>query len=269
MPTPIKEHHKFTDERDQLKTGVRSVLGNIRDTMRNKYSLSYEGLVRMIWTEEQFNLVNEMRGYLGAAAFNAAPVTVTSVVTLEHPALPPRPVDLKPIFRIDSPVSAIPRPFPKEWTQGDNWTLPADGELGETFRSIAYEAMDYHCIKATLYTLARVCETYEQALYLFPHFRMAMKRGGLYSQSQIEVRKAPQRLPRIDERMRRMIKHAHTLMAMHVLLNTFDETTYQNPPRDGDGCVVTLCGNTRFDIDTGTGLNWEYRLNNDDDPEDL
>lgn len=262
MPTPIKPYNhqtKVESQRDTMRSGIREILRSIRSTLRNKHAASYTGLVSLTWGEDELGRVDAMREFLGPQAINATPAVIVADVTLDHPILP-QSVERTFEFKIDNPKSRISRPFPKEWFRNAGYRLP-HGVMGETFAAVVHEALDYVCIRDTLRVLSETCETYEQLLYLFPHFRTVLKKSALpMKYENIEVNRSPAKLPRLTERTRRMMKHAHTLMAMHTLLDTFNNPQLTSVPGDGETCVVTLAGNTEIEIDNGAGVMWVYDI---------
>lgn len=262
MPTPIKPYNhqtKVESQRDTMRSSIREILRSIRSTLRNKHAASYTGLVSLTWGEDELGRVDAMREFLGPQAINATPAVIVADVTLDHPILP-QSVERAFEFRVDNPKSRIARPFPKEWFYSDGYRLP-HGVMGETFTAVINEALDYICIRDTLRTLTETCETYEQLLYLFPHFRTVLKKSALpVKYENIEVNRSPAKLPRLTERTRRMMKHAHTLMAMHTLLDTFNNPQLTSVPGDGETCVVTLAGNTEVQVDNGAGVMWGYDI---------
>lgn len=258
MPTPIKVNTK-TDQKQELREGVKRVLRLVK--LQHEWQfVSYADLVRTVWSQEELDHVEALRVKLGSVAFRNNSVECIGRVLLDHPALPyPATVDLS--YKINHSRAEAAKPWPREWlsADGDVHIETAQQILGDTYQKLAYQAMDYYCIRQTLSHLTGCCDTYEQALYMFPHYRTVLKKSAIpASLRDIEVTRAPGKLPTTSERTRRMMKHAHTLMAMHTLMGTFDDGRAQTFIAT-DSCIVTLAGNTEFGLEVA-GNHWLYEI---------
>lgn len=258
MPTPIKYNPKDTDDKDKLFSAIRNICGQIAASMNYKYKGDYDQLVKLAWTEDDIDRANGIRAWLGASQIKANYVFVPVDMVIDHPVLP-KPTHAVINIRIDGPQATPPKLWPEEWLRGN--PIPGLEELAQpVLHDLIKDEMDLFCIRSTLRFLVENCGTFEQALYLFPHFRAAIRESTLPAKYEdIEVRRAPSTLPYVNEQRRRMLKHAHSLMAMHVLLGTFD-TTGPGGNRDKYNCSFTLLEQQRFEVKTEAGLVWDYEI---------
>jgi len=256
MPTPILEDYKdeYRNERRRLGSAIQGMLREVRQPFR--FKVDYNTLVSTEWSGEQRALVDELVKLIGGEQLvSGGRHNATAVIRVEHPVLL-EPRTFVPMFAVNTPNSFPPKLFPKSWVGRD--VMPFSNAvveiLGETLKEIVNYAIDYFCLKHTLNTL-RWADTYEVALYMFPHFKQVMDMAGI--EKDISIRKPPEKLIRLSEQHRRMMRHAHTLMAQHMLLGTW-EAGYKRPMADKDNCTVTMAGNLEWEFETDAGVRWKF-----------